>query len=74
MIKILKYEIRVILLKPYIIAMLVAELLYAYFILSTEIILGVSDTAPFSGWSFGSYLGKAELFAAIVTLFVLATT
>lgn len=74
MIKILKYDARIILLKPYVFIMTAVTLLYSYFILSTDIILGVSDTAPFSGWSFGKYLGEANMLSILVTLFILATT
>ena len=71
--KIFKYELKIILLKPYIIAMTIITLLYAYYILSTETILGISDTAPFSGWSFGKYLGDTTLISTLVTLFILST-
>jgi hypothetical protein len=71
--KIFKYEIKIILLKPYVLAMMIINLLYAYYILSAEIILGISDTAPFSAWSFGKYLGDATLISTLVTLFVLST-
>ena len=69
--KILKYEIKIILLKPYVLILLVFNLLYSYYLLSTEIILGVSDTAPFSGWSFGKYLGGGALWAFILSIFIL---
>ena len=71
--KIFKYELKIILLKPYVIAMTIMTLLYAYYILSTETILGISDTAPFSGWSFGKYLGDTTLISTLVTLFILST-
>ena len=71
--KIFKYELKIILLKPYVFAMSIITLLYAYYILSTETILGVSDTAPFSGWSFGKYLGDTTLVSMLVTLFILST-
>ena len=74
MTKILKYELRIILLKPYICALTIVTLLYSYFILSTEIILGVSDTAPFSAWSFGKYMGDGALVSLLVTLLILAAT
>ena len=60
--------------KPYVWAMTLLVLLYSYYILSTDIILGVSDTAPFSGWSFGRYLGDSALLAMLVTLLILAAT
>ncbi len=71
--KIFKYDIKIILFKPYVLAMLIITLIYAYFILSSEIILGISDTAPFSGWSFGKYLGETNLVSVLVTLFIMST-
>ena len=71
--KIFKYELKIILLKPYVLAMMIITLLYAYYILSTATILGVSDTAPFSAWSFGKYIGDATLVSTLVTLFILST-
>ena len=65
--KIFKYDLKIILLKPYVFAMLIVELIYSYLILSSEIILGISDTAPFSGWSFGKYLGETTLVSLLVS-------
>lgn len=69
--KIIKYETKIILLKPYVLILLLLNLLYSYYILSSEIILGVSDTAPYSGWSFGKYLGAGTLWAFIISMFIL---
>lgn len=71
--KIFKYELKIILLKPYTFAFTIISLLYSYYVLSTETILGVSDTAPFSGWSFGKYLGDTTLISMLTTFFVMAT-
>ncbi len=70
--KIFKYELKIILAKAYVPAMTVIALLYAWFLLSSETILGVSDTAPFSGWSFGTYLGSTVLISMLISLFLLA--
>ena len=70
--KIFKYDYKIILLKPYILAMLIVTLTYSYLILSSEIILGISDTAPFSGWSFGKYLGETMLVSLLVSFFILS--
>lgn len=71
--KIFKYELKVILRKPYVLAMSIITLLYGWFLLSTEMILGVSDTAPFSGWTFGKYMGDTTLLTMLVSLFLLAS-
>ncbi|WP_281085971.1 hypothetical protein [Eubacterium ruminantium] len=70
--KIFKYDLKIILLKPYVFAMLIVELIYSYLILSSEIILGISDTAPFSGWSFGAFLGKTTMVSLLVSFFILS--
>ena len=70
--KIFKYDFKIILLKPYILAVLIVTLTYSYLILSSEIILGISDTAPFSGWSFGKYLGETTLVSLLVSFFILS--
>jgi hypothetical protein len=71
-VKIFKYELKIILLKPYVFVMTVITLLYAYYKLSSDTIMGVSDTAPFSGWSFGDYMGDVNLISMLVTLFIMA--
>ena len=53
--RIIKYEIQRLIFNRYYFGLLVINILFAVFILSTEIILGVGYTAPFSGWSLGSY-------------------
>ncbi|MCR5337639.1 MAG: hypothetical protein K6E75_03690 [Lachnospiraceae bacterium] len=70
--KIIKYEAKIILCKPYVAILLVINLLYSYYLLSADIILGVSDTAPFSGWSFGKYMGSGALWTLLISLFILA--
>ncbi len=72
MIKIFIYEFRIILCKIYVPVMMVAGLAYSWYLLSTETILGVSDTAPFSGWSFGKYLGDTTLISMLITLLIIA--
>ena len=72
MIRIIKYEFRIILCKIYVPVMLAASLIYSWYLLSTETILGVADTAPFSGWSFGKYLGDSALINMLITLLIIA--
>ena len=54
--------------------MMAAGLLYSWYLLSTQTILGVSDTAPFSGWSFGKYLGDSTLISMLITLLIIAVS
>ena len=44
---------------------------YAWQLLNGTIILGVANTAPFSPWSFGSYLSQLMPLLSIMLLFLL---
>lgn len=72
--KIIKYEAKIILCKPYVPILLLINFLYSYYLLSADIILGVSDTAPFSGWSFGKYMGSGVLWTFLLSLLILITS
>ena len=74
MIKIFKYEFKIILCKIYVPVMLAAALIYSWNLLSSETILGVADTAPFSGWSFGKYLGDSALINMLITLLIISVS
>ena len=52
--------------------MLLVNGLFAWFILSFDIIMGVAYTAPFSVWSYCVYLGKTLPLAMITILLLLA--
>lgn len=54
--------------------MLAAALIYSWNLLSSETILGVADTAPFSGWSFGKYLGDSALINMLITLLIISVS
>jgi ABC-2 type transport system permease protein len=68
---IFKYEARRLLLSPVYLGLLLINLLYAWFVLSTETILGVGYTAPFSGWSLGAYWASVLPIAMLAVLFLL---
>ncbi len=70
--KIWKYECRRLIWNKYFIGLLFINGLYAWYILTTDIVAGVAYTAPFSPWSFGAYLGKV-LPISILTVFFLLT-
>lgn len=72
MIKIFGYELKRILVSWLFFAMLVANGVFAWFVLSTEIIMGIAYTAPFSVWSYCAYIGKTMLIAMITVLLMLA--
>jgi len=45
---------------------------YAWFLLSNEIVTGIAFTAPFSLWSFGAYLAGMMPMAILTALFLLS--
>lgn len=58
MTKIFRYELRRLLWNKVFAGILVVSLFYSWLTLTGTIILGVAHTAPFSPWSFGSYLSQ----------------
>lgn len=52
--------------------MFFVNVLFAWFILSTDIIMGIAYTAPFSAWSYCSYLGKTMPMSIITILLLTA--
>ncbi|MDE7313210.1 MAG: hypothetical protein K2N87_16580 [Eubacterium sp.] len=70
--KLFYYELRRVLCHWMFPSMLVVNGLYAWYILTGDIIRGVADTAPFSVWSYCAYLGKTMPVAVITILLVLS--
>ena len=66
--KIFRYECRRLLWNKFFIGLAVVLLLYGALVLHAVTILGVSHTAPFSPWSFGSYAARALPFLAAAQL------
>ena len=52
------YELKRLLWNKFFIGLLLVTLFYGGQVLQNETLLGVADTAPFSPWSFGAYLGR----------------
>ena len=69
MYKILLYELKRLIFNKLFLALLIITSIYAYIILSGEIILGIAYTAPFSPWSFSAYLSKVLPLLMITLLF-----
>jgi hypothetical protein len=67
--KILGYEIRRLLFSKIYLALLAITLLYAYSVLSSQTILGEAYTAPFSKWSYASFLCSVVPFLLVSLLF-----
>ena len=70
--KIFYYELRRVLFSWLFPAMLVVNGMYAWYVLTTEIITGIAHTAPFSVWSYCAYMGKALPVGIITVLLLLA--
>ena len=69
MTKILLYELKRLLLNKFFFTLTVISGLYGYIILSSDIIIGVAYTAPFSPWSYGMYLARVLPLLLITALF-----
>lgn len=70
MIKVFGYELKRLLTSGLFIAMLLVNGVFAWYILTTEIIEGIAYTAPFSVWSGCAYTGKT-LPLSIITILLL---
>ena len=58
MTKVIGYELRRMLCSWHFLAMLLVNGVYAWYVLTTDIIIGIAYTAPFSIWSHCVYVGK----------------
>ena len=56
--KIFGYELRRLLGNKFSAGLAVLALAYSYWVMNEEVVAGVANTAPFSPWSFGAYLGQ----------------
>jgi len=69
--RIFKYELKRLLLNRFYIGLLVINGLFAWYILTSDTIAGAAYTAPFSPWSFGSYLASVMPMIILAVLFLL---
>lgn len=69
--KILKYELRRLLLNKFFIGLLAINGLFAWYTLTSDTIAGVAYTAPFSPWSFAAYLASVMPLSILTVLFLL---
>ena len=72
MFKIYYYELRRLLVNKFFLCLLLITAFYSYQTMSGEIILGIADTAPFSGWSYGVYLAKVLPLLLVSLLFFIS--
>lgn len=67
--RIFRYELRRLLFNKFFLGLLAVTMFYSYLVMDSEIVLGVANTAPFSGWSYGAFLGDVLPLLLITMLF-----
>lgn len=72
MIRLFKYELSRLLLNKFFLVLLIISAVYSRQIMCGDIIRGVSNTAPFSGWSYGAYLAKVLPILLVALLFFIS--
>ena len=70
--RVFKYELGRLIWNKFFIGLLLINIVYAWFILTTETIMGAAYTAPFSVWSFGAYLASVSPIAILTVLFLIS--
>ncbi|MCG4580941.1 hypothetical protein [Clostridium cochlearium] len=70
--RIFKYELKRLIINKFFLGLLIISALYSHEIMCEYIILGVSNTAPFSGWSYGTYLAKILPILLVTLLFFIS--
>lgn len=68
--RIFKYELKRLIINKFFLGLLIISALYSHEIMRGDIILGISNTAPFSGWSYGTYLAKVLPILLVTLLFL----
>ena len=72
MISLFKYELKRLLFNKFFIGLVIISAFYSHQIMYSDIILGVANTAPFSGWSYGEYLAKMLPILLVALLFFIS--
>lgn len=67
--KLFKYELRRLLINKFFFGLLAVAALYGWHLMRDVVILGVSNTAPFSGWSYGTFLASVLPILLVAMLF-----
>lgn len=70
--KLFKYELRRLLVNKFFPGLLLVCIFYSSQLLEKSVILGVANTAPFSGWSYGYYLSSLMPVLLIALLFFIS--
>ena len=69
--KIMKYELRRVVWNRFFFCFFAGLMLYGYCFLAGKVILGVANTAPFSSWGLGYYIGNMTPILCLGELFML---
>lgn len=69
--KIFRYELRRLVFSKFFLGLAAVTFWYGWQILNTSTILGIAHTAPFSPWSFGSYLSQLLPLLSVILLFLI---
>lgn len=72
MVKIFRYELKRLILNKYFLVLLILTFIVGFQEMNGTIILGVANTAPFSAWSFGTYIANILPIALITLLFFIS--
>lgn len=72
LIKLLKYELKRLIINKFFLGLIIISAIYSYEVMTSDIILGVANTAPFSGWSYGEYLAKVLSILLVTLLFFIS--
>ena len=67
--KIIRYELKRLIFSKYYVFLLLITGLFAYYILSQKVILGTAYTAPFSNWSYTTFLCDMLPYFLVILLF-----
>jgi hypothetical protein len=70
--RLFKYELKRLIINKFFLGLLIISALYSHQIMCGDIILGVANTAPFSGWSYGAYLAKELPILLVALLFFIS--
>ncbi len=69
MTKLFKYELRRLIVNKFFFGLLAVAALYGWHLMRDVVLLGVSNTAPFSGWSYGTFLASVLPILLVAMLF-----
>lgn len=70
--RIFKYELKRLIMNKFFLGLLIISAIYSHEVMTRDIILGVANTAPFSGWSYGAYLAKVLPILLVALLFFIS--